>query len=115
MNMRFLTILNLSILLVAGLLIIILSMALKPKVVTFNQDRVLRQFVLQISRNKLSDAILKQKSEEFSQNLNASLAEYADIHHVIIINQKAVLAGKKDISDEVLKLLVKKLQAKHEK
>jgi len=115
MNMRFLNILNLSILLVAGLLIIILSMALKPQVVSFNQDRVLKQFVLQMSQKNLTDAALKQKTDEFSQNLNASLAEYADIHHVIIINQKAVVAGKKDISDEVLKLLVKKLQAKHEK
>jgi len=115
MNMRFLNILNLSALMIAALLIAILSISLRPKVVTFNQDYVLRQFVLQISRSQLSDAVLKQKTDKFSQNLHASLTQYADKHHVMIINQKAVLAGKKDISDEVLKLLVKKLQAKNEK
>jgi type-F conjugative transfer system protein TrbI len=115
MNFKFLNVLNVSLLGITGLLLVVLNIALKPQVVTFNQDAVFKQFVLQMSQKNLTDAALKQKTEQFSQNLNASLAEYADKHHVIIINQKTLLAGKKDISDEVLKILVKKLRVKHEK
>ena len=82
----------------------------KPQMVSFKQDKIYQPFVLQLSKLHLSDAILEKKTQEFKQNLNLSLAEYAKKHQVVIVEQKLVLAGALDISDEILKLMSKRVQ-----
>lgn len=90
---------------VAIILLLLLNMLFKPQVVIFNQDRVLKQFVLQMSHHHFSEEQLQQKTMQFGQNLKVSLHEYAKKQHVVILNQQNTLAGGFDITDEVLALI----------
>lgn len=83
---------------------------LRPKLVTFNPDKLYQPFVLQLSQHQLSDEKIFKKTQEFRKNLNLSLAEYAKKHHVVILEQKQVLAGGQDISNEILRLISKRVQ-----
>lgn len=87
-----------------------LSMGQKQAVVTFKPEKLYQPFVLQLSHLNLSDPLIEKKTQEFRQNLNLSLTEYAKKHQVVILDKKQVLAGGKDISDEILNRMLKRVQ-----
>ena len=74
---------------------------LPPKnihVVVMNNEDLMQQFVRQLSMHTLSDNELKEKTERFTLTLKQVLSDYANTHHVLILDQKNVLSGGENVT-----------------
>jgi hypothetical protein len=80
------------------------------QVATFNQDKVTALFIQQLSTRHLSDEVIRQKTTLFSSNLKKALNSYAQKKHLLILRKEQVLAGEKDITDEIIHLMARQVR-----
>ena len=80
----------------------------KPEIVTYDKQKIVGQFVEQLSHVTLGAQRLKEKTTQFTQSLQQSLRAYCEKHHVVALNQNEVGRGVdvtntliKDISDSM--------------
>jgi len=80
----------------------------KPEIVTYDKQKIVGQFVEQLSHVTLDDQRLKEKTTQFTISLQNSLRAYCEKHHVVALNQNEVGRGVdvtntliKDISDSM--------------
>ncbi|MDP3704457.1 MAG: TrbI F-type domain-containing protein [Legionellaceae bacterium] len=85
--------------------------ALKPEVVTMDKQAVVARFVGQLSQLTLTDAELTEKTTRFGQALKSALNDYANGHHVIILDESAVLAGRRDVTPKILGLVAMNMRS----
>lgn len=74
-------------------------------VVTFNQDVINQQFVTQLSQYTLSDEMIRVKTDAFKKAVHEALRDYAAKHHALVMMQKNVVAGGRDATQEIEKLI----------
>lgn len=75
-----------------------------------NNDALMREFVAQISRHKLSDDVLLNKTQTFAQALKEVLADYAVNEHVLIMDKKNTLSGGEDVTLKIQALVGEKMR-----
>ncbi len=79
----------------------VIYLASTPQVVTFDQPKLMARFVGQLSAHTLTDAMLREKTDQFSRALNTRLNAYAKAHHVLVLSASQVLAGENDITPQI--------------
>jgi len=75
-----------------------------------NNDALMSEFVAQISRHKLSDDVLLNKTQTFAQALKDVLANYAANQHVLIMDKKNILSGGEDVTLKIQALVGEKMR-----
>lgn len=95
---------------VASLLLSLSTHFANPSIVTFDKARVLGLFVRQLSARTLSDKHIAQTTSHFNGALQRSISTYAARHHVVIVQRSNVLAGGRDITDDIVQALSQHMQ-----
>jgi conjugal transfer pilin signal peptidase TrbI len=72
------------------------------------------QFIRQLAEHKASKAQVAQATQHFNQSLKQVLGQYAQTHRVVILSQKNVLVGGKEITSEITKELSRVMRGTHE-
>ncbi|HDV5785729.1 TPA: type-F conjugative transfer system protein TrbI [Legionella pneumophila] len=105
--------------LVLGCALVVLGMvcgfygASPPKsMVTFNQERLLSQFIRQLAEAKATESQVQQSTRRFNAVLKKVLVALALKKKVIILRSSDVLAGGVDITDEVRLMLSQAMRNK---
>ncbi|KTC84397.1 TrbI F-type domain-containing protein [Legionella drozanskii] len=70
-------------------------------VVTFDKNEVVKQFVTQLSQQKIEEKKTQQLSSRFARILKEALNDYARTHQVIVIKKEMTLASSADITDKI--------------
>ena len=78
-------------------------------IASFDEGRVKALFIQQLSKKALSDEMLVQKTALFAKHLQQSLQSYAQKKHLLVFKKEQVLAGGRDITDEIIKLMAQKV------
>ena len=84
---------------------------LKPDVVTVDKKAVIARFVGQVSHLTLTDAELTKKTTRFGHALTGALNDYALMHQVIILDASTVLAGRRDVTSDILRLVATNMRS----
>lgn len=95
---------------VASLLLSLNAYLATPALVTFDKARVLGLFVRQLSARTLSDEHIAQTTNHFNDALQHSINAYAARHHVVIMQRSNVMAGGRDITDDIVQMLSQHMQ-----
>ena len=82
----------------------------KSRVVMFNQEEAVGQFVRQLSQYQLSDEALRLKTTSFKASLNKATRDYAAKHHVTVMRHQHILAGAKDVTQEIDALIAEHMR-----
>jgi len=91
-----------ALLVVAGVTAINTYQIFKPTFVTLDKQKVMSQFVRQLSRMQLSEEDVVQKTKRFSNSLNASLKSYATKHRVIVLSQNDTVPDIHDVTKDIM-------------
>ena len=78
-------------------------------VASFDEDKVKALFVQQLSKKALSDEMIRHQTALFAKHLQQSLQSYAQKKHLLIFRKEQVLAGERDITNEIIKLMAQKV------
>lgn len=73
----------------------------KQSIVFFNQEALQGQFIRQLAEHQASTSQVARATQQFHQSMKKVLAGYIKDHHAIILNEKCVMAGSNDITEEV--------------
>ncbi len=76
-------------------------------VVTFDEKEIRGLLVRQLAEHAASNEQALAASARLKKHLSQTLADYATAHHVVVVDSHAILAGKRDITREVISLLSK--------
>jgi len=90
----------------AGLLLINLLLAIgtifwvkqQPTVVSFDKELVVKQFVTQLSHQKITQERMQQLSEQFAKALKESIAAFSKEHKAIVIKKEMAWASNADVT-----------------
>ena len=74
----------------------------KSPVVYLDNEFIQGQLIRQLAEVKASDTQIKQATRKFNQALDNILSQYSGQKKVIILRKKDVLAGGKNITDEIV-------------
>jgi len=85
----------------------------QASVVTFNKKALVGRFVGQLSTLSLSDEGLREKTAAFSAALTESVNDYAHSHHVLILEDKRVLAGSRDVTAVIARDVSRRMRGHH--
>lgn len=107
----FLALLNGLTLLIALTALLLVSLYQSP-VVTFDKDRLVKQFVTQLSQKPLSVEKADSLSSRFAKALKESLDEYATNNKTIVIKKEMVLASNQDITKLIATTVAAKMRSK---
>jgi type-F conjugative transfer system protein TrbI len=73
----------------------------QPSIVTFDKEAVQGQFIRQLAEIKATEHQIEQSTRRFKEALNKVLVNQALQKKAIILRKQEVLAGGRDITDEV--------------
>ncbi|RUR24252.1 TrbI F-type domain-containing protein [Legionella qingyii] len=73
----------------------------KIQVVFFDTEAIQAQLIRQLAEHQASDEQVSHTTRQFKNKLQKLLTQYAQQHHVMILNQREILAGGEDITDEI--------------
>ena len=85
--------------------------SLKPELVTVDKTAVVARFVRQMSQLTLTDAELTANTMRFGQALTGALNDYSMTHQSIILDASTVLAGRRDVTPDILRLVATRMQS----
>ena len=71
-------------------------------IVSFDQLKVRGQLIRQLAEHHASNEQVTLISTAFKRRLNQVLIDYAAMHHVVIVDNKLILAGSTDITDAIM-------------
>lgn len=78
-------------------------------VASFDEDKVKALFIQQLSKRPLSDEMIVQKTALFAKHLQQSLQSYAQKKHLLVFKKERVLAGERDITNEIMQIMAQKV------
>lgn len=81
-------------------------------VVTYDVNHTLKLFTKEIAYHHLTPTQLKIVSKRFTATLEATLKNYAKVHHAVILKTSFVVASDKDITFEIEKELSQNMKEK---
>jgi len=76
-----------------------------PTIGTVNVSGIVEQFIRQESRKNLSQEILKKEVRTFGVLLDQVVKDYAKQHNVSLFLREAVVAGGRDYTSEINKIM----------
>jgi hypothetical protein len=82
----------------------------RGSVVSFDKAVVVRQFVTQLSLQKMDSEKNRTLSDKFAKALKESIDEYARDNKAIVIKKEMVLASNKDVTALIAACLSKKMR-----
>lgn len=82
----------------------------QTRVVTFDKDAVLKQFVIQLSQKPLKEAETDKLSNRFAKALKTSINDYAREKNAIVIKRDTVLASQADVTSLIAKKIADKMR-----
>lgn len=102
---------------VAVLSVLLASIALvvsykSTRIVTFDKDSLVKQFVSQLSHKSLSQEKTSEMSSRFAKAMKGSLDEYARNQHVIIIKKDLVFASNHDVTPLIAAKIAARMREK---
>ncbi|HHT0594809.1 TPA: TrbI F-type domain-containing protein [Legionella anisa] len=71
------------------------------KVVLFDTEAIQGQLIRQLAEHQANDEQVSHTTRQFKNKLQKLLTQYAKQHHAMILDQREVLAGGDDITDEI--------------
>ena len=74
----------------------------KTQVVLFDNHMVHAQLIRQLALHKASDAQIAKASQKLKKLLPKMINEYAQKHHVLIIDKQHVLSGGVDVTSQLM-------------
>lgn len=90
-----------SLLLSLTLAVVIVKLYQTPVIVSFDLQRSVKQFSLNLSNKKLSESDTNRLTKIFSERLISITEAYAVNHHVVIVVSPAVVSGAKDVTEDL--------------
>ncbi|QLZ68943.1 hypothetical protein FOLKNPGA_01723 [Legionella sp. PC1000] len=73
----------------------------KTNIVLFDSAAIQAQLVRQLAEHQANEKQVSQTTQQVKKKLHMLLTQYAKQHHVIIFDQREVLAGGEDITAEI--------------
>lgn len=88
------------------LAVLILSVTfycVRPKgtAVFLNHEALYGEFIRQLAELNATKEQIESTTRRFNDALNQVVTQYAEINHAVILRELSVLAGSRDITDEV--------------
>ena len=76
---------------------------IKPKacVVLFDAEIIKGRLIRQLAERKATDAQVSSATKKFNDSLSTVLTRYAKRYGVVVINKNMVLAGGKDVTEQI--------------
>lgn len=82
----------------------------QPLIVTFDKEKVVKQFVTQLSHQNLSQDRVQKVSELFAKTLKESIAEYSKEHNVIVLKKEVTFASNIDATDVIAQKIAQNMR-----
>ncbi|WP_454784009.1 TrbI F-type domain-containing protein [Legionella sp. WA2024007413] len=73
----------------------------KTNIVLFDSAAIQAQLVRQLAEHQANEKQVSHTTQQIKQKLHLLLTQYAKQHHVIIFDQREVLAGGENITSEI--------------
>ena len=84
----------------------------QTRVVTFDKDAVLKQFVIQLSQKPLNETETDKLSNRFAKALKTSINDYARENNAIVIKKDTVFASQADATSLISKKIADRMRGK---
>ncbi len=88
----------------SGALSVWIHFELPTRIVQFDMQATVKLYSTEVAQSHLTKAQRTVKSRYFAESLQEAAAEYAQLHHVIVLVSPAVVAGAPDVTAEIQQL-----------
>ncbi len=98
-------------LMLSGVVSVWLSYELPARIVQFDMQSTVKLFSTQIAESHLTKAQRVVKIRYFAESLQEAAAEYAQLHHAMVLVSPAVIAGVPDVTPQIQQLTLQLMRS----
>lgn len=87
------------------------AFCLKPSVVSVDIKKINAELIKELAKKNATEEQVKRVTLKFKKNLDKTITAYAKKHHVTILDTKNVVAGKHDVTEQIILKLSENMRA----